>query len=450
MRSGKALKIAKWSGIGIAVLMACLLLIGFLLRKMVSRERIEAALESALGRRVSVASVSADLFAVISGISIRGLRISDSRSGSGPRPMAAIPEEEACLDVPELAIRVKLLPLLAGRLVLRRFALRQPGLRLTVFSDGSLNISDLLAAGQDGRPGPLRADALPLALSLKGVDIASGSVLVRNDGSGQTTRIDIARLELPGLEIDPRRLAERNGGEFSADLRLRSEGQFHDGGFSAFDLGLQASGRVRPFSPLSGELDPRVEFRVASAGGSLSGIKVVTRLNDLLELAGYGGADVPEDIAWDRAAAEIAYESGRLLLKNGLISGNDGQVSFSGECATPTGEVDLELGVRLDPSYTPVWRSRIRENIRDLLPASLRRYVDPELVAGVAMASLAGKDGRIFMKFSVGGSLGRPRVRLLEPYLPSLAELAKAAASDYLERKGDDLLRRGLDLLRPD
>ncbi len=446
MGRGKAARVLKWLAIVLVLLMAGLLAAGLALQRLATRERVVAALERALGREVSLETVSVRILAPVSGFFIRGLRVSGRAAAPGA---AAVPDGEAWLEVPELEARARLLPLLSGRLELRRFVLRRPGLRLVLFAAGGSNLDFLLGSGGGGT---LHAADLPLALSLRGVALQEGTIVVEDRGSGRATRLDGLRLELPGLEVDPRRLGERNGGAMTAGFRLlspRSPGRSPAGGFSAFDLRLQAAGRVRPFSPSSGALDPRIDCRLDSPGGSLSGIRVLERVNDLIALAGYGGARVPEDLSWERAAVEIAYEAGRLELRNGSISGSEADVTFAGACATAAGRVELAVGVRLAPRFTPAWRSAIRSAAERLLPSSLRRAVDPDRLAGAAMTSLAGKDGRVFLKFAVSGGLGRPAVRLVEPRFPPLADLARAAAREYLEARGGDLLRRGLDLLRP-
>ena len=447
MGRGKAARILKWLAIVVALLLAGLLAAGLMLQRLATRERVAAALERALGREVSLEAAAARLLAPVPSLFIRGLRVFDRAAVPGD---AAGAGNEAWLEVPELEARARLLPLLSGRLELRGLVLRRPEMRLVLFADGGSNLGFLLAGGRTA--GPLHAAELPLALSLRGVALEDGTIVVEDRGSGRATRLDAVRLELPRLEIDPRRLDERNGGAVQAGFRLlssRQAGRAPAGGFAAFDLRLQAAGRVRPFSPRSGALDPRIECRLDSPQGSLSGIRALARVNELIALAGYGGARVPEDISWERAAVEVAYEAGRLELRNGSISGQEADVSFAGTCATDAGRVELEVGVRLAPGFTPAWRSAIRSGAERLLPSSLRRAVDPGRIADAAMTSLAGKDGRVFLKFVASGGLGRPSVRLIEPRFPPLADLARAAAREYLEARGGGLLRRGLDLLRP-
>lgn len=146
-------------------------------------ERIKALVvppaEQALGRTVALEGTGISVFPAL-GVQLEGVSIGNTgREGFAERPFVMLDR---------FVVRMKLLPLLGGKAVIRSIVLDRPDILVEVGPDGSYNFDDLAvlqggkaAKGKQGRGGPM----LPVPLTLESFRIRGGSVMYRDMKDGR-------------------------------------------------------------------------------------------------------------------------------------------------------------------------------------------------------------------------------------------------------------------------
>ncbi len=160
--------------------------------------RIEAlvvpSVERALGRPVSIQGTGISVFPG-PGVRLDGVSIGNTkRTAFAERPF---------VTVERLVVRVRLLPLLRGKAVIRAIVLDRPDVLIEVDADGSYNFDDVavLRDGKSREGGTGGLPMLPLPLTLESFRIRRGSVHYRNMKQGRV--IGIGRIDQRiDLDID--------------------------------------------------------------------------------------------------------------------------------------------------------------------------------------------------------------------------------------------------------
>ena len=184
-----------------------------------NRDRILGHISEALGRPVSVEQMRASIGWGVS-IEITQLKVADDPAFS----------QLPFLTANEVKMRVEFLPLIVGRVKLRRLDIFQPDIRILRNARGELNVSTLGkragAAAERPRLAKRRSDLA--ALSIKSFNIDSANILY-NDLAQQA-----APIKLHGLDLSASNF--RGGAPFDVDLKLGFLGSGN----------VDASGKVGP------------------------------------------------------------------------------------------------------------------------------------------------------------------------------------------------------------
>jgi uncharacterized protein involved in outer membrane biogenesis len=162
---------------GIAVAVAAVALLGFLVLPPIVRRQVEVQAEKALHRKTTVGAVRINPFTL--SVSIRGLKIADRETGG---PFVAFDE---------LSVDAQALSAWHRGPVLREITLRAPRVVVVRKEDGRYNFSDLVDEFAN-RPSP--PDAKPTRFSLNNIRIVDGSIDF--DDRPRKTRHAIRKLDL--------------------------------------------------------------------------------------------------------------------------------------------------------------------------------------------------------------------------------------------------------------
>ena len=213
----------KWALIVVAVVVALVVVAVLAVPYLVDMPRVQAAIagqvSTALGRPVKFSGLSVRVLPLPS-VVLRDLEIGeDPAFGTDP-----------FLRLDSGALRLKVGPLLRGRLEFGELVLRKPVIAVVQNPDGRLNVATLGAAAEAKTPPPPARDApgaptsSPMALPVSSVRIEDGvvSYLVRGaSGAGPRYRVEELDLRLTGT---PSQLAFRADGQLMPGrlaLRLR-------------------------------------------------------------------------------------------------------------------------------------------------------------------------------------------------------------------------------------
>ena len=123
-------KVLRWLGIGVLALVAVALLVLALIDLNVIKHPLERLASVRLGRSVVITGrLQGDIWSVTPGLTVNGLTVGNP-PWEAARPM---------LQAQRLQVRVKLLPLLVGRVIVQRLELDQPVIYLHRDTDGRAN-----------------------------------------------------------------------------------------------------------------------------------------------------------------------------------------------------------------------------------------------------------------------------------------------------------------------
>ncbi len=148
------------------------------------RDRWLPAVESALGRRVEVGRVE---LTVLTGLGARVDGLAVHGDPADPEPL---------LVAESVRLRVRLLPLLRGRVVVARVVLTRPALRVVARPPGGAASGPGASPDRPPESGPPRASPIGLAaLSLADLTIRDGSLSYEDRSGGATTRYALERID---------------------------------------------------------------------------------------------------------------------------------------------------------------------------------------------------------------------------------------------------------------
>lgn len=299
--------------LGLACLLALVLVAPFATRLGFVRRMVERQVGAALGRPVELASLDAGWF---SGIVLRGLRVSNLEGGYGAPHL---------LDAPEVRVESTLLALLFGSGGLE-VIVRGATVELEEAAGGRTNFDDLQARllTPAARP-PDAPPAPPLSIALRDCRVRMRRPLPRRDlppidpfredpvvlpaGEGSLL-LALEELEFaaslgdgpPSMRCAARLLVNGKGGAFRAALRLEKAGVSGELAVDGFELEA-----LEPLLParLAGVAEGTLE------GGAGGGVRLSATIHDLV--AGPEGLGETRE-AWVRIAGAARLQGGDLAV----------------------------------------------------------------------------------------------------------------------------------------
>ena len=228
------------------------------------RDRWLPVIESALGRRVEVGKIELTLLTGL-GARIDGLVIHDQPAGA----------HEPTLRVESVRVRIRLLPLLRGRLEVQQVVLSRPRLRLASHPEGVAGVSAGAGARAPGESSAPASHVAVAALSLADLLIDDGSVIYE----------DLSVVETPHRYVFDHLQARLENLAIGKTLAVAAEARFEGG-----DLPLSLRGTAGPLSETlwPDAIDLRIgagDSHVAVTGQRAGGSFAVSARSEELDLS---------------------------------------------------------------------------------------------------------------------------------------------------------------------
>jgi hypothetical protein len=343
----------------------------------------------------------------------------------------------ALLEVREVEVEVRLLPLLVRRIEVARAVVFGPEVRATIAADGRNDFLELFQ-GPPGEPGTAagrgekvreRQRFVAALDELRVVDGAASVALAKSN-----LRLELVAFsgQMDAIEVDPDNLAATNRAalEIAGVVRVFELERPAELGL----VELRGPASVRLFDPVSGELSPDADGHLAIGAGSYLGTRLPLFAKswgklDAIRNLGVGVPLVPERLELTEGAVALRYRNGAWELFEPLRGSLDGW------------ELLLDKGFTIDPSAdrqagalwvypTDEWAQAFLASVGGLLgkvSESLGTGTEAEL------RDTWYQDGRMVIILDVEGSLSSPEVDLRNP-LPDGKKMLENAGKGLLDR----------------
>ena len=464
--------------ISLPAALVLLLIVGMLaIKSVVTKELLVDQMESAMNLRADVKELNISLFSVVSSIELRGVRLAPrDRFADAATPLKDRPQlKSALISAEAFDLKFSLGPLLQKRFELKRLVLNRPEVNLVLFENGGNNLSGLFTtprtvagkrnpaldnkaetkpaskparrpapkSGPGEKAQPFTARDLPVATKLDEIGMKNATVNIRVRKTGQLIRISGLTTKVDDIDINPEDLVGHNKADVRFDMNVSIIGR--DGQESAA-LGLRSGGRVTPFEPKTGRVNPFLTYALTVRRGSfVDGMPLLKQLGGafpLLEKAGLKmeGVGKKAELQAD-TAVRVSYGGGR--------------VTFLDDIALKTMHYDLSLNQKSWIQTTNnehLFRGSLLASKEE--SARAVQSVDARLEKALAKAQgvdkaevrrqlLGGvlKGDQIALPFTSSGNIQSPTVRL-GVGLPSIADLLKGQAGNLVKGRLNDALNK--------
>ncbi len=473
-------KVLKWIGIVFGAIVLLVVIASVALMFIVTKDMIAEQMTRALNRQVTIGDINVSIFSVVSGIEVKDVKISNFKTPAQIAALKGKPVAAGELFVGLKAFNFKLsfLPLLSGRVELRELVLYAPVINVTRYKSGLFNFSDLLApkkmtpgekaeaakkaeeeakkkaeeAKKPQEPSkPFTADDIPLEILIGKIGVEKGTLTFVDQGLGQTIQAYNLTVLVHSIQIDPKDLAKKDSVGLKVNMGLKTIGQVPSGSVKSFDIGFAVNGSVKPFDVKTKLLDPELWAKAGSPYGTLTGLQIFEQLKSVEALQKYCGklAFLKDDVKWKDGYVNVWYKAGTVKLTDGKIQTGDYLLTYSGMTNINTKVINLDMDMTLAEKYNKSIREGIEGNVgKGIKAAGLDKYVKPEKVTDIAMKQLVNKDGKVYLKYKVTGTMAKPDAKLVAPKLPTLKDLIKDSAGDIKDmakEKGKEAAKKAAE-----
>lgn len=440
-------KIMKWAAIVTGGLIAVIIAAGIILMLIVSKDMIAEQMKKALNRHVTIEAIDVDIVSILSGIEVKGVAISNFKTPKQLEALKGKPVDKNDLfaGLDSFTFKLKFLPLLQGRFELRELLLSGPTVNIIRYKSGAFNFSDMMKPApkekaveepvKEEPPKPLTADALPVGIAIGRVGMEKGTVTVIDHATGQKLKLYNLNTLIEDIRIDPKDLAKNNLAKVKVDIGIKTIGNITSGSVESFDIGLSASGTVKPFDLKTRVLNPEIALKAGSPYGTMTGLQIFDALKSNETIANYAGKldFLKDSIQWKNGFVDIWYKGGLLKLTNAKINTDDYASTFKADIHLNTKAVNSDIDMTLNDKHNTSIHRGIEKNASKLIKGDVAKYLKPQTVADKAMTYLTNKDGKVFLQLAVTGTMNQPKTRLIAPKLPSLTDIVKDLAGDVAD-----------------
>ena len=450
-------KIIKGIGILLAVVVILLIIAGVVIMLVVDKEMVAGKIEKMLNRQVRIAEVDIGLLSAVSGIELKGLRISNFKTPEKLTSLEGKPiaDKDLFVGLDRLNFKIKLLPLLSGKVELKELMLYEPAINIVKYKNGRFNFSDRLESKKEEVPpsppqkaeeavppkksaeGPeekrlFSADDLPVSIALGKIGLDKGTLNYKDSTYNQTFQVYGLTTMIHDAEIDPKALDKKDSAGIKIDFGIKPVGKVKSGSVNFFDIVLSAKGKIIPFDQKTRRLDPEIILDVGSDKGTITGLQIFDALNSVQGIRQYTGdlAFLKDEVKWNSAYLDVWYKADKAKFSTGKITTDDYDLTFDGTTNIKTKALKTDLGVVLNDKESNAIRTSITKEMARNIRGDLAKYVKPERVTDLVMKRLNNAEGKVTMKFEVSGTIQSPKSKLLQPSLPKPEELIKEVAGD--------------------
>ena len=105
----------------------------------------------------------------------------------------------------------------------------------------------------------------------------------------------------------------------------------------------------------------------------------------------------------------------------------------------------MNLDMVMNKDINKPVQASLAKNIDSLIKSpDVKKYADSQKLAEAAMQPLLNKDGQIYLKTKIGGTMQKPDVKLTQPQLNTLGEIVKVAAGSVAIEAGTGVAKEAV------
>lgn len=290
--------------------------------------------------------------------------------------------------------------------------------------------------------GKFNADSIPVAMVADRIEVSDTSVAVQIDASGARITLENVQFGFMEIDVDPDDLATHNRTAFQFEGGLIVQPKEEDVEFVRAKL--SGAGIMRPFDPVTGEINPSISTDLTiHSGTQLNTFPVVEKVKEMLDnvdAAGieFGDFNLGGELMAD-ANTRIAYEQPKLFLEKPLrIELPDTTLVMNAESWMDTGSNQHDMKGLIMAS------DELTAKIEGMVDAYLKKkagsFASPSLRDTIL--SPLKTDDRIALEVVSQGDLGNPKADIITP-LGNLTEVIDTGKmlKDSLEEAGKSFLK---------
>lgn len=461
-------KVFKWLGICIGGIIGLIVIAGIVIMFVVDEEMISSQMESALHRHVTLGELNVGILSALSGIEIKEVMISNYKTAKQIEALKGKPVAKNDLFVGLKAFNFKLqfLPLLTGKFVLKELVLYEPVINVEKYKSGAFNFSDLTkpAPGEakkeepektevkkeEGKAAPFTADNLPVEINIGKVGIEKAQLKYDDKGMEQTFQVYDLTALVHSIDINPDDLEKHDSVGLDIQMGIKTVGTVKSGSVKSFDMGMKIEGKIIPFDKKTRIANPEITLKAGLPYGTMTGLQIFEKMKSIEALQKYCGKldFLKKDIKWKDAMVNVWYKDGTVKMTDGKVPTDDYLITYEGKTNINTKAVDMNMDMLLADKHQKSIREGINKNVQKAVTGKARQYVKPEKVTDIAMNRISNKDGKVYLKYKITGTMAKPDAKLIQPALPSIKDLIKDAAgevSDIAKDKAKEVAKETTD-----
>lgn len=365
------------------------------------------------------------------------------------RPVGASADSEAAVEVQEVALGVRLLPLLGKKLETTSFVIRGPIIRASWDEEGDLSLAEIFrdaeneeagggdrATTSEGK-GVLKAKENRWLAKLSQPRLEDGRVELSFEKEKLRLEVDDVSITIGDLQFDPEDLATLN----QVTMDLAGDAQLFDsqgGLLLKLDLAGEAKGEL--FDEVTGDFDADVLADLALGDESYLNpqVKVVRQIWALVgqvDQIGIEVGDLPDRVAFGRSRRiKCSYASGTVRVVEPLsLSAGKWELGLAGGSWVETFSGEHELGVEFLAG----------ERVSQVLGGWFEKL--PKEARGLAQDRFVDRE-QVLWRVNSSGNLQDPELDFLSQ-LPETSGLVKELEEE-LDKSVDKLKEKAGNLLK--
>ncbi|MBN1499007.1 MAG: AsmA family protein [Spirochaetes bacterium] len=431
----------------------------------VDKQFVEAQMEKALNRNVSIGNIDISVFSIVSGIEVNDVKISNYINPDKLKDIQDKPVEKnnIFVSLDSFKFKIQFLPLLKKQFVLKEITLYAPVINVVRSEKGYFNFGDLLVPKgkvpeekkqkpvESKTSEPITADLIPLEISIGKIGIEKGKITYTDNKFKQVVEIYDLTFLVHSIELDAERLETKNSIKVRFATGIKTIGKMKSGSVQSFDLNINADADVKPFDVKTRILNPEISVTAGSNRGTVTGLQIFQAMKDIEQIEKYCGklSFLKDSISWSDLKTSVWYKNGVVKTQDGSLKTDDYAAEFGGQSNINTKKIDYDVSLILADKYKETIEKNLVKNIEKGIKAlKVSKYVKAETLKEAALKPMLNKDGKIYFVYKITGTFVKPDPELVEPKLPSITVLIKDAlsnAGDAIKAEAEKRIKQEAD-----